>query len=1072
MNETNGATPAASATGRDAAAGAPGTGAAGRQRPGRARRFALRAAMGAAAALVLFAVAGFLVAPPIARQQLERVLSEQLRRPVTIERVRFNPFALSATVEKLAVADGAAGTAPLLTFDVLHVDLATSSLLRLAPVIQSVRLARPHLRLVRLEDGRYNVQDLIDAATAPPAATASQPAAPPRFAVFNIELDDGRVDFDDRPEKTVHALTELRIGVPFLSSIPSQVDITVQPELRAKINGAPFGLTGTTKPFKDTHETTLALDLSDLQLAKYLEYSPVPLAIRVPSGRLDAQLRLSLSTQQERLQTLTLTGSARVRELVVQHANGAPMLSLASLAVDVDALDLVARQLRIRRVALDKPDVRVVRRKDGSLDVLGVVSASGAAPGAAPARPAAPAAADPSKAAGERSATPGTEAAPMSMRAESIALSGGTLRFTDETPDKPLQLKLDNVGVTLESLALGGPTGAGPAALKVSFDVEPKGRFSYAGTLQPVPLRTEGALALDGLRIASFAPYYAPFVDVVVTGGLLSTKGALAVDLGATPPRVTWRGDLGVTGFSSLDGPTSQELLRWKSLQVAGIDFRLDPPAVGIDQVSLADFYSRLIVNADGTLNLQGLVRKNAPAAGDTAASPAAPDTSAGAAPAARADGAAPAAAKGPPVRIGRVVLKGGTINFSDFFVRPNYSAELQGVTGTVSEMNAQKAGDVDLRGRIGGAAPIEIVGQLNPFSPDLFLAIDASARDIELPGLTPYSVKYAGYGIERGKLSVKVKYHLENRKLEAQNNVRLDQLTFGARVDSPTATQLPVLLAVALLKDRNGVIDIDLPISGSLDDPQFSVGGVIVRVIVNLITKAITAPFALLGALFGGGEELAWAEFAPGSARLADGDDAKLKSLAKALEERPGLRLDIAGRADPAADREALKRLQLERQLKALKLRQAAAGKPERKDAPKSAAKDAVAPAPADRKDGDTDVAALDEVTFAPGERERLLASAWRALPAGGAPAAGGTAATAATQPSTADMEQLLLARLTVSDDDLQALASARSATVKAWFADTAKIATERLFIVAPKIGAEGIKDGGKPSRVDFAVK
>ena len=166
-------------------------------------------------------------------------------------------------------------------------------------------------------------------------------------------------------------------------------------------------------------------------------------------------------------------------------------------------------------------------------------------------------------------------------------------------------------------------------------------------------------------------------------------------------------------------------------------------------------------------------------------------------------------------------------------------------------------------------------------------LDLAGKARDIELPPLTPYSVKYAGYGIEKGKLAFDVHYRVENRKLAAENRLVLDQLTFGERVESPTATKLPVLLAVALLKDRHGVIDIQLPISGSLDDPQFSVGGLIVRVIVNLITKAVTAPFALLASAFGGGEELSTLSFAPGSASIA-ADAKKTHRYARQGTRRP----------------------------------------------------------------------------------------------------------------------------------------------------------------------------------------
>ena len=168
--------------------------------------------------------------------------------------------------------------------------------------------------------------------------------------------------------------------------------------------------------------------------------------------------------------------------------------------------------------------------------------------------------------------------------------------------------------------------------------------------------------------------------------------------------------------------------------------------------------------------------------------------------------------------------------------------------------MSPTQAGAIELTATVEGTAPVDIRGSVNPFARELSLDLGAKASDVELPPLTPYAVKYAGYGIQKGKLSMEVHYRLENRKLAASNKLKLDQLTFGERVESPTATKLPVLLAVSLLKDRNGVINLDLPIEGTLDDPQFSVWGLVVQVVVNLIGKAVTAPFALLGSLVGAG--------------------------------------------------------------------------------------------------------------------------------------------------------------------------------------------------------------------------
>jgi flagellar motor protein MotB len=459
------------------------------------------------------------------------------------------------------------------------------------------------------------------------------------------------------------------------------------------------------------------------------------------------------------------------------------------------------------------------------------------------------------------------------------------------------------------------------------------------------------------------------------------------------------------------------------SLAVRGIDFQLSPMKVSVDEVTLADFFSRLIVNPDGTLNMQRLAKK--------------PDAAEAPAPKEPAKEAPKESAAEPPanVRLGKIVLSNGSVNFSDFFIKPNYSVAVTGVAGSVSEMTPDKAGDVELHGRIHQTAPLEILGRVNSLSKDLFVDMNASVKDIELPSVTPYSVKYTGYGIQKGKLSVKVAYHIENRKLAAENNVYLDQLTFGERVESPTATTLPVLFAVALMKDKNGVIDIDLPISGSLDDPEFSVGGIIMKALVNLLTKAVTAPFAFLGSLVGGGEELAYIEFAPGSSTLNAEDEGKLKTLAKALDGRPALKLEVSGRVDPDLDRDALKRAAVDREIKAAKLKDAGA------------------------KAG----ASIDEVAIAPDERDKYLTAAYKEAKFDRPPL---------KDLPPAEMEKLLLANAKVADDDLRQLANARAQAAKAWLVETGSVAAERVFIVSSKTGAEGVKDPGKPTRADFSLK
>lgn len=366
-------------------------------------------------------------------------------------------------------------------------------------------------------------------------------------------------------------------------------------------------------------------------------------------------------------------------------------------------------------------------------------------------------------------------------------------------------------------------------------------------------------------------------------------------------------------------------------------------------------------------------------------------------------------------------------------------------MAGSVSQLasDAKEPADVALQGKLDGDAPVDINGKVDPLGAELFLDLTASAHGIELTRLTPYAAKYAGYAITKGKLSADVKYHIEKGKLEAQNNLFVDQLTFGDKVDSPDATKLPVLLAVALLRNSRGEIDLHLPVSGSLSDPEFSVGGIIVRALINLLTKAVTAPFSLLASAFQGADdvgELSYVEFDPGAGTLSDKADKKLDALAKALADRPELKLEITGRIDPATDRDGVRHLWLQRQLQRQKIE--------------------------DLRDQGSAVQ-LREVSVKPDEYEKYLKQVYKAAKFDKPRNMIGLTKSLPVP----EMEKLLLEHAPVDESALKELAEQRASNVKRYLEERGKIADQRLFLIAPKLSAEGIEGGGAPNRVEFSI-
>jgi hypothetical protein len=396
-------------------------------------------------------------------------------------------------------------------------------------------------------------------------------------------------------------------------------------------------------------------------------------------------------------------------------------------------------------------------------------------------------------------------------------------------------------------------------------------------------------------------------------------------------------------------------------------------------------------------------------------------------------------------IKIDQVTLQGGRIDFEDKSVKPEFSVRLSEMGGRVSGLSAERntTADVELRGKLNDYAPLEVTGKINPLSDDLFADLKARIKDLDLSSATPYSGKYAGYAIEKGKLSVDVKYSIAKRKLDSQNNIFIDQFTFGEKVESPQATSLPVRLAVALLKDRKGEIKLDLPVTGSLDDPKFSVWHIIVHILVNLIAKAATSPFALLGAVFGGGgEELSYIEFDYGSTVITEPNLKKLDTVSKALQNRPSLKLDIEGHVDMENDREGLKQLLFKRKIKVQKLKEMI-------------------------KKGQPAVP-VDEVKIEPGDYEKYLKIAYKEE---NFPKPKNFIGMAKSIP-VPEMEKLMLTHTEVKEEDLRALASQRAMKVKDVILKSGKVEPERVFILEPKSLAPERKEKIKASRVDFTLK
>jgi flagellar motor protein MotB len=674
--------------------------------------------------------------------------------------------------------------------------------------------------------------------------------------------------------------------------------------------------------------------------------------------------------------------------------------------------------IHLADITIQSPDLVIHRNKQGEINLLKLAQKQTEKEKTTPKETAA--------------ATPAKKTG-LKFRLDNFFIDKADFTFIDDKTYKPVNIHLAPLQLKATNLSL--EKGA-QGNIDLAFTLDKKSEISAHGPLGLEPLNSNLALDVKNISIRALQPYFTDKVKIDVTRGTVSTAGNLTLAKDKKNELVIkYSGKAYVNNLATIDKAQSNDFLKWKALSFDQIQTGFNPFFLRIKTISLNDFYSRFIINPDKTTNIQDIMSdESKKKQGEKESSAKSVEKKQDKKP----------SEKPADIKIGKIMFRGGKIDFSDKNIKPNYMANMLNLTGSITGLSSQDMtrADVALKGNLGHGSPIDIAGKINPLAKDLFADIKISFKDIELSPVTPYTNKYLGYPIIKGKLNFDVAYLVDKRKLDSQNKVTIDQLTFGDKVESPDAIKAPVTLAVSLLTDRNGQINLDVPVSGSLDDPKFRVWPIIWQVLVNLITKAITSPFALIATHTGGGEELSFIEIDYGNAVVTDENRKKITLIGKALYERPALKLDIEGYVDPVNDKAGLKNEELNRRIKTLKLKEILS-------------------------EGGEQIA-LEQIQLTPQEYEKYLKKTYDA----GKFTKPRNFIGIAKKIPAEDMEKLLLNSIEVTDSDLRQLAERRAQNVKELILQPGNVDASRMFIVEPKILSPEKKDKVKDSRVNFKLK
>lgn len=844
----------------------------------------IRAAGALLTALALYSLLGFLILPGIALRVANQQLANYATVPARIERIELNPFSLELTLWGLKI--GEPGKEQV-GFDRLYANLQIDSLWTRALHLADVQLDKPKTEILFDKAGALNLAQLFKLPPSEP--TPDDPESKPfPLRIERIKLAGGYVHFEDvRPSEPIEFLYDkLDFELKNLSTLPEDnADMTL---VAAGPEGGQIDWTGNFSLVPIASEGKLKVTDGKMKVWWPYVRDAVPLVLEDGILNFSTDYKLNLAKETE----LNLTNvSASIAPFAIKAPDGRPLARLERLDVSETSIDLAKQQVIVGKIRSNKLETWAAREADGQLDWQKLFASQPSKPATQPEPASAPATADSPK------PEPTAPSKPWQVLLKDVQLRNYQVHLADRQVKPAVALELGPLNVDVQDF---DSLNQSPFTLKIDSGLGKQGKIQASGqvNLNPVSAKLKVDTKDIDLRVAQ--SYISPFIRLELRSGMLGSN--LDVNLKSTEPlalQITGRAQ--VDQLHTLDTLKTRDFLKWQRLVVEGLNYQ-HGNSLSIDKINLLQPYARFMINDDRTTNVDDLL---IPQPADSGAKSTAKSSASNEKPLG--------------IRIGQIAINDGSANFADFSLTPNFATAIQQLNGQIGTIDSRQAkpASVDIKGKVDRYAPVTIKGSVNPFDPMAALDIATSFKRVELTTLTPYSGKFAGFRIRKGRLNLDLHYVITKGQLKAENKVVVEQLQLGEKVDSADAVDLPIRLAIALLKDTDGKISIELPVTGDLNNPQFSVMPIVWQTLRNLVVRAATAPFKFIGGLVtgGGSQDLGNVSFAAGSSALSKDAESALNSLAKALKERPALRLEIEGTAAASSDGPFLAAERLERE-------------------------------------------------------------------------------------------------------------------------------------------------------------
>ncbi len=835
-----------------------------------------------AGVLLLYSLLGFLLLPWVLSSQIPKLGQEELNRVILVDDIQFNPFSMELSIRGLEVKNLDEST--FISFDQLYLNVAVlQTIVDLSLMMDQVLLKKPYVFVKRGKDGDFNFTDMLSQEAAPEEKESSDGNVFP-ITISQIAISEGKLSWEDSfssqfQREDVYPLNlnidnfttlvnkQSRLGFSLMFASGGQFDWKGQ----IKLN--PFESKGHIKLNKVNFQRVWQLFLQDHVEFEILKGSEV------------IEADYHFFSKKEEIQLFVNNAAVHLFDIQLTEKGGSEALvSVPDFKISGISVDLLNKNIEISEVSAKDASFKAWLNEDGSINYQSMFA------GKVENNP------EPHETQQTKDKV-NKEEKQWKVRVSQLALKNFALNFIDNSLKNSAQLDLSSFDLNINNLS---DDLHAKLPINLGLKINNTGTISIKGDVIPEPFSAKLQVNAANIGIKNFQSYIEQFVRLDVISGLFNVDAEISMQQAENESlAIHFLGDSQITDFISRDQRSNQDFVKWRQLNLNKMDLDMGNNNYIIESVEIDQPYARVLIRKDKTINMSDVVvdsiEQKKPEKEEKLAKQEKQVVN---------------------YKVSQIELKNGESDFTDLSLILPFSAHLNKLNGSVKGISSipNAVAKVSLAGRVESLAPVKISGKIIPTSGDSELSLDF--RSMPLPLVTPYMAEFAGRKIEKGNMSLELKYKISKNQLTASNNLLIDQLILGDEVENPEAISLPLDLAIALLEDTDGKIILDVPITGNLDEPEFSVSSIVVDALVNVITKVIASPFNAIASLISSDGDISKVLFSAGKASLSEKQRVKLDELANALSRRPGLILEIKGAAYTEKDWPELQLEALEKKL------------------------------------------------------------------------------------------------------------------------------------------------------------